>query len=164
MHPETPPGGRTLEDLFAGRPIDIGLMMDRLKAVAREEGLPFGDRRMTYNSRLAQELGKWAESMGRGDDFHAAAFRAYFVDGQNLAEPDVLTGLASSVGLPEENARQVLADRAFQDPVDSDWRQSYEHGITAVPTLEINNTQLVGFQPYAEMVRLVQTNGIRARP
>ncbi|CAB5109469.1 hypothetical protein D3OALGA1CA_3541 [Olavius algarvensis associated proteobacterium Delta 3] len=164
LHPETPREGRTLEDLFAGRPIDVGLMMDRLRTVAREEGLPFGDRKMTYNSRLAQELGKWAESMGRGDDFHAAAFRAYFVDGQNLAEPDVLTNLACSVGLPEEDARQVLTVRTFKDPVDSDWQKSYEHGITAVPTLELNGTQLVGFQPYAEMVQFVQINGVRPRP
>ncbi len=59
-----PDEGRSLEDLFAGQPVDIDQVMARLKAVARELGLPFGDRAMTYNSRLAQELGHWAETEG----------------------------------------------------------------------------------------------------
>lgn len=137
--------------------------MERLRSVAGEEGLPFGDRKMTYNSRLAQELGKWAESMGRGDDFHDAAFRAYFSDGRNLATPDVLTDVALSAGLSEEDARQVILERTFKDPVDKDWQQSYEHGVTAVPTLELNGSQLVGFQPYSEMARFVQTHGVVPR-
>ena len=48
----------TLEALFAGQPVDIPAILARLKRVAGELGLPFGDRPMTYNSRLAQELGK----------------------------------------------------------------------------------------------------------
>jgi len=43
-------------------------MMVRLKNAADAEGLPWGTRKMTYNSRLAQELGKWAEEKGRGDE------------------------------------------------------------------------------------------------
>ena len=139
------------------------MMLDRLRSVAREENLPFGDRKMTYNSRLAHELGKWAESMGRGDDFHDAAFRAYFSHGQNLAEPDVLAALARAVGLAEDDARQVRMDRPFKDAVDRDWQQAYRHGITAVPTLELNGSQLVGFQPYSEMARFVQTQGVPPR-
>jgi hypothetical protein len=59
LHPETPEEGLLLEDLFAGRAIDIPQMIRRMKAVALEEGLPFGDRKKTFNSRRAQELAKW---------------------------------------------------------------------------------------------------------
>jgi len=41
---------------------------------------------MIYNSRLAQELALWSESKNRGDEFHAAVFKAYFVDSKNIAE------------------------------------------------------------------------------
>ncbi len=90
LHPEIPEEGLTLEELFRGRNSDMDEMMARLKRVAREEGLPLGDRRRTYNSRLAQELGKWAEEKGRGEDFHAAVFRAYFADGKNIGKQQVL--------------------------------------------------------------------------
>ena len=63
---------------------------------------------MTYNSRLAQELAKWAESKGKGDEFHRAVFEAYFVETKNIGKIDELALLAQSLGLPEEEARQVL--------------------------------------------------------
>jgi predicted DsbA family dithiol-disulfide isomerase len=50
--------------------MDIEGVKLRLKQVADELGLPLGDRKMTFNSRLAQELAKWAESKGKGDEFH----------------------------------------------------------------------------------------------
>jgi predicted DsbA family dithiol-disulfide isomerase len=64
-----------------------------------------GRRKKTYNSRLAQELAKWAESKGKGDSFNEAIFRAYFVDGINIGKVDELVDLAKSIGLPEEEAR-----------------------------------------------------------
>ncbi len=85
-------------------------MMAHLKQKAAELGLPFGDRKKTYNSRLAQELGLWAQSKGQGEAFHMAAFEAYFVDGKNLAQRDVLVDLASSGGA----FRLMKRQRCFQ--------------------------------------------------
>ena len=60
----------TNAELFAGRSVDIQGIVQRLKRVAKELGLPLADRTKTYNSRLAQELAKWAEAEGKGDEFH----------------------------------------------------------------------------------------------
>ncbi len=81
--------------------------MARLKRVTRELGLPFGERTKTYNSRLAQELGKWAESKGMGDPFHAAVFRAYFVDGKNIGDPEALLDWPRPSGFPAAAAGVV---------------------------------------------------------
>jgi len=130
--------------------------MDRLKRVAGELGLPWGERKRTYNSRLAQELGKWAESKGSGDAFRDAAFRAYFVDGRNIARPDVLAGVVRTAGLPEKEAGEVLQTRTFRDAVDADWTLAGSMGIEAVPTFVLDGGTLVGAQPYEELERLVQ--------
>ena len=135
--------------------------MQRLKNKAAELGLPFGERRNTYNSRLAQELGSWAESKNRGDAFHMAAFKAYFVDGKNIAKIPVLLDLAASAGLPREEAEVVLSTRAFKDPVDADWAISKARGITAVPTFMINHDKLVGAQPYETLEKFMAANGVR---
>ena len=79
LHPDTPQEGLSLEKLFANYPVDVNQIMRRLKTRAAELGLPLGERKKTYNSRLAQELGIWAESKDRGDAFHMAVFKAYFV-------------------------------------------------------------------------------------
>lgn len=138
-------------------------MMRKLHKTADDLGLPFGERKRTYNSRMAQELGLWAESKNKGDLFHNVVFRAYFADGKNIAKIPVLLDLAESAGLPREEAAEVLATRAFKEAVDSDWDLSRKMGITAVPTFVMKQDKLVGAQPYDMLERLMSANGIKKR-
>ena len=159
LHPETPDEGRSLEELFAGRGLDIPGMLARLKRTADDLGLPFGTRTMTYNSRRAQELGKWAETRGRGPAFHKDVFQAYFVQGLNIAQMPVLKDLAAKVGLDPEQAEQILTQRSFAEAVDRDWEKSRAMGITAVPTFVCNGRGLVGAQSYDALKDLVAGSG-----
>ena len=143
--------------------MDIQSVKRRLKQVADELGLPLGDRKMTFNSRLAQELAKWAESKGKGDEFHDAVFRAYFVDGKNIGKVDVLADLATSVELPDEEARVILGLRTFRKEVDSDWSLAHEMGITSVPTFVINRQAVVGAQPYEVLETFLKDNHVKKR-
>jgi predicted DsbA family dithiol-disulfide isomerase len=161
LHPETPDDGFTFEELFAGQPIDIKKIMTRLKHVADELGMPLGERKKTYNSLPAQELAKWAESEGKGDPFHEAVFRAYFVEGKNIGMVDELVALAKSFDLPEKKASSVLELRTFKEAVDSDWRRSHVLGITGVPTFVIGQQATVGFQPYEELERFLKACGLK---
>ena len=138
-------------------------MMDHLRKTAADLGLPFGERKRTYNSRLAQELGLWAESKHKGDAFHTAAFSAYFADGKNIAKVPVLVDLAASVELPREEAEAVLATRAFKAAVDADWSLAREKAVTAVPTFVLNQERLIGAQPYEMLERLMEANGVQKR-
>ena len=139
LHPDTPEQGQTLEELFAGRNIDTDQMMDHLKQVASKLGVPLGDRKKTYNSRVAQELGKFAKLKGKGDEFHKAVFRAYFADGQNNGKTSILVELAESVHLNAKDAQKVILDRTYKDAVYLDWKRSYERGVTAFPTFSFTN-------------------------
>ncbi len=133
--------------------------MGRLQEVAAELGLPWGRRTRTYNSRRAQELGKWAEALGKGDEFHKAVFRAYFADGRNIAEISVLKEIAGTIGLDGRMAEQALAERTFKEAVDRDWEYSRTTGITAVPTFMIAGRLVVGAQPYQALLSLVRAAG-----
>jgi predicted DsbA family dithiol-disulfide isomerase len=155
LHPETPQEGMELSELFSGREAEIEAMQVRLSKVAAAEGLPLTKRTRTCNSRLAQELGKWAESRGAGDPFRHAVYRAYFVDGCNLAQVDVLLRITESVGLPRDKAQTVLAEQSFAGAVDADWRRAIELRITAVPTHLCDGKRLTGFAAYDDFVRLI---------
>jgi predicted DsbA family dithiol-disulfide isomerase len=163
LHPETPEEGVTLEELFAGRNMDIPSAMARLKKVAKELDLPWGERKKSYNSRLAQELGKWAEAKGKGDEYHDAVFRAYFVDGKNIAKPDVLMGLVRAVGLPENEAGEALQMRAFKESVDSDWILVDKLGITSVPTFVVDGGAVAGAQPYEVLEQFLLDKGVKRK-
>lgn len=156
LHPETPEEGRELSELFAGR-VNINAMLQRLYQVAGELGLPIGQRSHTYNSRRAQELGKWAEEQGVGVPFHMAVYHAYFVDGRNIALPSELVSIAAALGLDAEMARQVIDKRSYAAAVDADWQRAAELGVTAVPTSIFEGRALVGFQPYAYYRRLISS-------
>jgi predicted DsbA family dithiol-disulfide isomerase len=156
LHPETPPGGRSLADLFTGRGVDRKAVNAQMKARMDAEGLPYGERSMTYNSRLAQELGKWADTQPGGEALHDALFRAYFVEARDISKPEVLLDVASRVGLPAEGAREVLEKRTFKDAIDQDWALSRRIGVTGVPTFVAGRYGVVGAQPYEVLEQLVR--------
>ena len=156
LHPETPDEGRSLEEMFAGRGVDIAGMMKRMTGLMAEEGLPYGERTHTYNSRLAQELGKWADGQGRGDEFDKAMFRAYFVETLNIGDADVLVEQAGKVGLDEQAARQVLSERSFSGAIDEDWKRSMAMGVSGVPTYLVGQHGVVGAQPLEVLDGLLQ--------
>jgi predicted DsbA family dithiol-disulfide isomerase len=156
LHPDTPQEGRSLEDLFAGRGYDIPKMQAQMRARMEAEGLPYGTRTMTYNSRLAQELGAWADTQPGGDAIHDALFRAYFVEARNIGDPEVLVEIAQSVGLPAAQAREVLEQRSYKDAIDADWNKSRQYGVSGVPTFVAGGHGVVGAQPYEALEELVK--------
>jgi predicted DsbA family dithiol-disulfide isomerase len=163
LHPETPAEGRSMAELYAGRDVDPEAMYARMKKLMDAEGLPYERRTHTYNSRLAQELGKWADTQPGGAAIHDALYKAYFVAARNIGDPDVLVEIAQSVGLPADEARAVLAERRFKDAVDADWAKSHEYGVTGVPTFVAGGHGVVGAQPYEVLEQLVAKAGAARR-
>jgi predicted DsbA family dithiol-disulfide isomerase len=131
-------------------------MYTRMKSLMDAEGLPYGRRTHTYNSRLAQELAKWANSRPGFEAIDGALYHAYFVDGRNIGDLEVLVDIAQSVGLPADEARRVLIERRFQDAVDSDWDEARRFRITGVPSFVAGGYKIVGAQPYEVLADLVR--------
>jgi len=127
-----------------------------MKARMAAEGLPYGERTMTYNSRLAQELGKWADTQPGGEAIHDALFRAYFVEARDISRSAVLVDIAQHVGLSADGAREVLEKRTFNDAVEADWKLSRRYGVTGVPTFVVGRYGVVGAQPYEALEQLVR--------
>ena len=163
LHPETPAEGRSMAELYAGRNVDPEAMYQRMKGLMDEEGLPYGRRTHTYNSRLAQELGKWADTQPGGEALHDALYKAYFVDARNIGDLEILVELAQSVGLSGDEARAVLTERRFKDAVDADWAKSHRYGVTGVPTFVAGRYGVVGAQPYDTLEQLLEKAGAPRR-
>jgi len=163
LHPDTPMEGRSMAEFYAARGTDPEAAYQRMKTLMDAEGLPYGRRTHTYNSRLAQELGKWADTQPGGEAIHDLLYKAYFVEAKNLADIDLLVSIAERVGLPADEARAVLTERRFKDAVDADWAKSHQYGVTGVPTFVAEMRGVVGAQPYEVIERLVQEAGAARR-
>ena len=163
LHPETPAEGSEMAAFYQARGIDPDAAYARMKGLMDGEGLPYGRRSHTYNSRLAQELGKWADTQAGGDRLHDALYRAYFVEARNIGDVEVLMQIVGAVGLPVDEARTVLAERRFKAEVDHDWARSRQYGISGVPTFVAGGYGVVGAQPYEVLEKLLEKAGARRR-
>jgi predicted DsbA family dithiol-disulfide isomerase len=163
LHPDTPVEGRSMAEFYAGRGIDPEAAYQRMKKLMDAEGLPYGRRTHTYNSRLAQELGKWADTQPGGEAIHDKLYQAYFVESRNIGDIDLLVEIAASVGLPADEARKVLEERRFSEAVDADWQKSHLYGVTGVPTFVADKHGVVGAQPYEVLEQLVEKAGAPRR-
>jgi predicted DsbA family dithiol-disulfide isomerase len=155
LHPEIEQEGKELADLFRGRDLDIEAIQRRLTGVAAEVGLPLVARTRIDNSRRAQELGKWAEVMGKGDEFRRCTYHAYFAEGRNIALLPELETIAEAAGLPIDEVYDILAQSLFAEAVDADWARARELAVTAVPFHLSDKKTLVGFHPYEDFVKLL---------
>jgi predicted DsbA family dithiol-disulfide isomerase len=159
LHPDTPAEGTEMAGFYAQRGLDPEKMYHDMKERMDAEGLPYGRRTHTYNSRLAQELGHWAESVEGGAALHDALYQAYFVDSKNIGDIDVLLEAVESVGLSVEDARAALENRTFEQAVDADWEKSKKYGVTGVPTYVAGGYGVVGAQPYEALEQLMTQVG-----
>ena len=163
LHPETPLEGRPLEALFNTSSAEIEKKNQHMKGLMDAEGLPYGQRTHTYNSRNAQELAKWAESQPNSYGIHEALFKAYFVEGQNLADLAVLQTVCEKTGLDKNAATEAIESSQFAGAVDADWGKSRSYGVTGVPTYVIGQAGIVGAQPQSAIEQLLQEAEVGTR-
>ncbi len=159
LHPETPTEGRLLMDLFNCGQAEIDAKNARMQSMMAAEGLPFTDRTHTYNSRLAQEVGSWAETQEGGSAIHDRFFEAYFVERRNVGDVEVILDVVEKAGLDVAAARDVVENRTFKDAIDADWAKSHQYGVTGVPTFVSGGQGMVGAQPYEALAQLMDAVG-----
>jgi predicted DsbA family dithiol-disulfide isomerase len=94
--------------------------------------------------------------MGRMEAFQECVYRAYFVEGKNIALLDELLQIAQDAGLPEGEARMALEEGVFANEVDDDWQRARLLGISGVPAFLCGRRLMVGFRPYQELVALIE--------
>ena len=163
LHPETPIEGRTLLELFGSTQDDIDQKNKRMKELMVNEGLPYNHRSHTYNSRLAQEIGMWAQTIDNETSIHDNFFEAYFVQGLNVGLESVILDVVSKSGLDTEEAKNVIKNRLFKKNVDEDWNKSRNYGVTGVPTYVYEKQSMVGAQPFENLVEFLNHFGVSKR-
>jgi len=123
-----------------------------IRARGAELGFTFdmGKRARIYNTFDAHRLLHWAEIEGRQHELKRALFAAYFTDGRNPSDHEVLIDVAQQVGLDPVRAREILASDVYAQAVRERAQLYRERGIQAVPSVIINDKYLIqGGQPVA---------------
>jgi predicted DsbA family dithiol-disulfide isomerase len=103
----------------------------------------YGPDTRIWNTFDAHRLLHWAANEGRQRQLKEALFTANFTDQLATSDHEVLARAAKAAGLDEARARAILASDEFADAVRRDedlWRS---RGISAVPSIIINERWLI---------------------
>ncbi|MCP4021732.1 MAG: thioredoxin domain-containing protein [Desulfobacteraceae bacterium] len=163
LHPDLPKTGLPIAEVFGGNLEMMKEKTDLLAQKAAQLGLPLKKRSVISDSRLSQELGKWAETQNKSHEYHTAMYQAYFAEGLKINEIPVLLDVAQRAGLSRQEAESILESREFQPAVDADWELSETLEIMAAPTYLINGNRLVGAQSYEKLAQFLVSNGVRSK-
>lgn len=163
LNPAMPPAGQDivehLTEKYGMTPQQLEQNQEAIRLRGEELGFRFdmSKRTRTYNTFDAHRLSHWAAQQGRQLELERELFGAYFTDGDNPGDHEVLVRLATKIGLDPEQAREILASDAYASEVRERQRYYQEQGIQSVPSIIINDRYLIrGGQPPGEFVQALR--------
>lgn len=124
----------------------------------REYGLDYRmDRAAATNTRRAHELSHFAGQQGRQHEMIQRLFRAYFTDGLNVGDLEVLADLAAGLGLDRNAVLAALQSGDFADAVEADIQRARQLGIRGVPFFVFNDKYAIsGAQPVEAFLQVLE--------
>ncbi|GAB7387624.1 DsbA family protein [Bacillaceae bacterium] len=104
---------------------------------------------------LAFEGFQFAKERGKAGEYNHAVFVAFFQQGRDIGNIDVLAQIAETIGLDRNDFKNSLLEGSYKEKHQEALRHAYEEAkITAVPTFVIGRRRLSGLYP-AEVLRRV---------
>ncbi len=146
LHPEYPLEGLPRERLLAR----YGpAMTERVRSFFASRGLDYNPNPdVVPRSLLALGLTELGRDLGRHGAVHDRLMDAYWSEGQDIGDADVLRALAAELELPADDVEDVLAGERYRQRIEGSTRQAVSLGANAVPAFLLDRRLLVlGAQP-----------------
>jgi predicted DsbA family dithiol-disulfide isomerase len=119
-------------------------IIDHVTAIAAESGIQFRmDRALRANTLLAHRLLWFAQATGQQVAIKERLLQAYFTDGLDIGQPEVLATCANEIGLDHARVLAFLGSDDGLAEVRDDLHTASEMGITAVPTFVFDGMWMV---------------------
>lgn len=93
---------------------------------------------------VAMRCATWAHEQGRGEAFARAVFARQFVEGEDIADLDMLLGCARGADLDAEALSGALGQSAVKDSLREATDRAWEAGVRGVPALRIGGSLFYG--------------------
>ena len=160
LDPTIPPGGIARETYLTRKFGSVAAVADshrRLTDLGRDEGIDFRFDLIARspNTVDAHRLIRWAETVGRQDAMVERLFRAYFSEGLDVGDTEVLVGLAGEVGLGDGVAERLAGDDDRAE-VAGEIENAYRIGVSGVPCFIVNRRcAVMGAQPGEVLARTI---------
>jgi predicted DsbA family dithiol-disulfide isomerase len=127
--------------------------------IARRMGVPIKLPTVSPqpHTHLAFEGYQYAKEHGKGNDYNHRVLRAFFVEGRDIGQIDVLTKLAGEVGLEVKQFEEALRTRKYREAHQRALRHAYEEaGVSGVPMFVIGERVLTGLQDRGALEAVIE--------
>ena len=156
IHPDWPATGIPAEKVYGTRsPEERKSAWERISTMATDLGLTMRPPAMLTNSHSALAATEYAIAAGKGEEFEERVYRAYFVDGSNIGDIEVLKTLGAEVGLDPVQIVEAIASPKVQLKLKNNTMIAHQHNVSGVPTFFIGNYPLVGAQSEDTMRKIL---------
>ncbi|MFV2003813.1 MAG: DsbA family protein [Gammaproteobacteria bacterium] len=145
IHPETSASGEPIDSLEYPSE-QWQQMVSNLERIAHEENIPLSKLSFITNSKDALLLSEAAKQCG-ADIFyalHEKLFTAYFVDGENIGDKNVLEAIASSCGIDDKIIRSAWGETKYPQRLLDNFNAARKHEIQSVPSFVFGERVLTG--------------------
>lgn len=134
-------------------------MHAQVTQMAADSGLAYNfDISKVSNSFDAHRLIQFAKTVGLADNAEEALFKAYFTDGKDISDLNVLFDLGLGIGLNEKELHEVLHSTRFGKEVKADQAMANEIGVSGVPFFVFDFKYAVsGAQPPEAFLNALET-------
>ncbi len=154
LNPQMPAGGQNIVEhigeKYGSTPAQSAANreMIRDRAAALDFAMVTSDQSRIYNTFDAHRLLHWAGIEGRQSELKSHLFTAYFTEGRDMGDHEVLALAAGEAGLDPQAAREVLGSGLYAREVREAEQYWQSRGISSVPAVIVNDRYLIsGGQP-----------------
>jgi len=148
LNPDMPPEGLDRAEYiarkFGGRE-RAGRIYSSVAEAGATEDIPFRFDliKRSPNTVDSHRLIHFAELMQRQNEVVEAVYRAYFLEGRDIGDQDVLADLAAQTGIPRDDAARYLQSGADRDVVVAGDERARALGVNGVPCFIIDRKYAV---------------------
>jgi predicted DsbA family dithiol-disulfide isomerase len=127
-------------------------------AMAEEVGLHYElDKAVVANTTDAHKLIQISKTLQKGDAMEEALFKAYFMEGKNLADHATLIAIAEACGIDRTTTQAALNNSALNEAIQRDIYEGVQIGVRGVPFFVFDNKYgISGAQPLEVFTRTLQ--------
>lgn len=144
LNPDMPEGGRDHKEYYRekfGDEARVRELVDNMTAAGAAEGLDFDFAAIdkSPNTLASHRLIRWAASAGCQDKVVEALFRAYFVEGRDIGDHEILSEIAGAAGMEADLVKALYVEGRDIELVKEDIAGAQQMGISGVPFFIIDH-------------------------
>ena len=151
IHPEFPPQGKKRT-----RTLKSKSFAETIREMAKEDNIEIKLPGFATNSRLSLEASEFAKIKGKFLEFHIGVYEAYFLEGRNIGDIEIVLDIGEKAGLHRSDLVECLNKRTMFDNIEANKKEAEDNIILGVPTFIFGNFPVHGNQSTQTMRHIIK--------